>query len=35
MDELQGAGYWYQDALLVVAQDMGHFRSGITEVYLR
>ena len=35
MDELQGAGYRYQDALLVVSQEMGHFRSGITEVYLR
>ena len=35
MDELQGAGYRYQDALLVVSQEMGHFRPGITEVYLR
>lgn len=35
MDDLQGAGYRYQDALLVVSQEMGHFRPGITEVYLR
>lgn len=35
MDELQGAGYMYRDALLVVSQEMGHFRPGITEVYLR
>ncbi|MGB4600619.1 MAG: site-specific integrase [Trichlorobacter sp.] len=35
MDELQGAGYRYQEALLVVSQEMGHFRPGITEVYLR
>lgn len=35
MDDLQGAGYRYQDALLVVSQEMGHFRPSITEVYLR
>lgn len=33
--ELQGAGYRYQDALLVTSQEMGHFRPSITEVYLR
>ncbi len=33
--ELQGAGYRYQEALLVVSQEMGHFRASITEVYLR
>jgi integrase len=35
MDELQGGGYRYQEALLVVSQEMGHFRASITEVYLR
>lgn len=35
IDELQGAGYRYQDALLLVSQEMGHFRANITEVYLR
>lgn len=35
MDELQGAGYRYYDALQVVSQEMGHFRASITEVYLR
>ncbi|MGE0157062.1 MAG: site-specific integrase [Geobacter sp.] len=35
MDELQGAGYSYETALAVVSQEMGHFRSSITMVYLR
>lgn len=35
MEELQGAGYTYEQALAVVSQEMGHFRSSITEVYLR
>lgn len=35
MDELQAVGYRYRDALAVVSQEMGHFRSSVTEVYLR
>ncbi|MGP9591300.1 hypothetical protein [Halomonas sp. AOP42-B2-16] len=36
MSELQlSAGLGYRDALEVVSQEMGHFRSDITEVYLR
>jgi len=35
MGELQRAGLSYRDALEVVSQEMGHFRSEITEVYLR
>ena len=35
MDELQSAGYHYEAALTVVSQEMGHFRSSITMVYLR
>ncbi|QOX78366.1 site-specific integrase [Trichlorobacter lovleyi] len=35
MDELQSSGYRYLEALLVVSQEMGHFRPSITEVYLR
>lgn len=35
MDELQGAGYRYADALGITSQEMGHFRPSITEVYLR
>lgn len=35
MNELQGAGYEYREALEVVSQEMGHFRPDITEVYLR
>lgn len=35
MDELQGSGYRYHDALAAVSQEMGHFRPSITEVYLR
>lgn len=35
LDELQGRGYRYPDALAIVSQEMGHFRADITEVYLR
>lgn len=35
MDTLQGNGMKYPDALLIVSQEMGHFRPDITEVYLR
>ena len=35
MDELQGRGFSYKDALKTVSQEMGHFRPEITEVYLR
>ena len=35
MDELQGSGVSYTEALGVVSQEMGHFREDITEVYLR
>jgi len=35
MGELQRAGLSYRDALETVSQEMGHFRSEITEVYLR
>jgi hypothetical protein len=33
--ELQHCGIDYPEALEVVSQEMGHFRSDITEVYLR
>ena len=35
MNELQGTGYEYRQALTVVSEEMGHFRPDITEVYLR
>jgi integrase len=35
MDTLQGSGQVYEDALLIVSQEMGYFRPDITEVYLR
>jgi len=35
MDTLQAGGKVYEDALLIVSQEMGHFRPDITEVYLR
>lgn len=35
MNELQGAGNQYREALEIVSQEMGHFRPDITEVYLR
>ena len=35
LDELQGEGHVYTDALGAVSQEMGHFRADITEVYLR
>jgi integrase len=35
MEALQQQGFLYQDALEIVSQEMGHFRSTITEVYLR
>jgi len=35
MEELQQRGFFYQEALEVVSQEMGHFRADVTEVYLR
>jgi integrase len=35
MNTIQSRGKSYKDALAVVSQEMGHFRPGITEVYLR
>lgn len=35
MEELQQHGFYYQAALAIVSQEMGHFRPNITEVYLR
>lgn len=35
MNALQGLGYSYEDSLEIVSQEMGHFRSSITLVYLR
>ena len=35
MDELQQRGFFYQDALSIVSQELGHFRPDITEIYLR
>lgn len=35
MGELQRDGLSYRDALETVSQELGHFRSEITEVYLR
>lgn len=35
MDELQGSGLIYYEALGIVSQELGHFRPDITEVYLR
>jgi integrase len=35
IDELQMHGVWYDDALEIVSQEMGHFRATITKVYLR
>lgn len=35
MDELMKLGYSRQQALETVSQELGHFRSHITEVYLR
>ena len=35
MDELQGLGHIYADALEIVSQELGHFRPDITTVYLR
>jgi integrase len=34
MEELQQKGIFYQEALGIVSNEMGHFRSTITEVYL-
>jgi integrase len=34
MEELQQEGIFYEPALGIVSQEMGHFRSSITEVYL-
>lgn len=35
IDELQGNGCRYPQALGIVSQELGHFRPDITEVYLR
>jgi integrase len=35
MNEIQSRGGSYRASLEIVAQEMGHFRSDITEVYLR
>lgn len=35
MDQLQQAGYRYEEAKEVVAQELGHFRAETTEAYLR
>jgi len=35
MNELQGTGYGYKSALELVSQELGHFRSTITVIYLR
>jgi integrase len=35
MEELQQKGIFYQEALGIVSNEMGHFRSIITEVYLK
>lgn len=35
MDQLQGLGLSYCEALRIVSQELGHFRPEITEVYLR
>ena len=35
MEELQQRGLFYQAALGIVSQELGHFRPDITEVYLR
>lgn len=35
MNELQQQGFLYQSALVVLSQEIGHFRPNISEVYLR
>lgn len=35
MDELIKKGFYFEDALGIVSQSMGHFRSKITKVYLK
>ena len=35
MSELQQRHYFYEEALKIVSQELGHFRPEITEVYLR
>ncbi len=35
MKELQSSGFLYRNALLIVSQELGHFRPEITEIYLR
>lgn len=35
MNELQQQGLFYEQALSIVSQELGHFRPDITEVYLR
>lgn len=33
--ELQEAGFYFEDALSIASQEMGHFRANITRIYLR
>ena len=35
LEALQQRGFIYENALLIISQEMGHFRPDITEVYLR
>lgn len=35
IEELQQLGFYYDDALKIVSEELGHFRTEITEVYLR
>ena len=35
MEELQNKNFFHADALSIISQEMGHFRSKITKVYLR
>lgn len=35
MNELQGRGYTYKDAKLVLSQELGHFREDVVNAYLR
>jgi len=35
LEELQQRGYLYPDVLGIISQELGHFRSSITEVYLK
>ena len=35
LEELQQQGFLYPAALEIISQEIGHFRSSITEIYLR